>query len=172
MTFRRQICFASIITPWRGPFFSKIFHIHCTLIRGGIVIQPGLNINYSLHHSAFWSYFLSVVQISSIADFSSMHSGEFCPFLQISTFACLFPCYLWSIWISFFLLVKLTIIDVFCKITCRIWTLKHRMNQAILFLVFFSYIFIYCTKPQNWIYRKGWGRSDLDQQKKKKKMQL
>ena len=50
----------------------------CTLIRGGgIVIQPGLNINYSLHHSAFLSYFLSVVQISTIEKLVLCTVGNF-----------------------------------------------------------------------------------------------
>ena len=46
----------------------------------------------------------------------------------------------------FLSLLKLAIINVFCKVSCRIWILKHGMNQAILFLVFF---FIYFLKKLN-----------------------
>ena len=58
-----------------------------TLIRGVIVIQPGLK--YELFHYTMvhFDHILSGVQISTIADFSSMHSGEFCPLLHISSFA-------------------------------------------------------------------------------------
>jgi hypothetical protein len=37
----------------------------------------------------------------------------------------------------FWELVKIAIIAVSCKITCRIWILMHGMNPAISFLVFF-----------------------------------
>ena len=71
--------------------YAAIVAVH--IDKGGIVIQPGLK--YELYHYTMvhFDYILSGVQISTIADFSSMHSGEFCPLLQISTFACLFPYY-------------------------------------------------------------------------------
>ena len=55
--------------------------------KGAIVIQPGLK--YELFHYTMvhFDHILSGVQISTIADFSSMHSGEFCPLLEISSFA-------------------------------------------------------------------------------------
>ena len=40
-------------------------------------------VHYTMVH---FDHILSGVQISTIADFSSMHSGEFCPLLQISSF--------------------------------------------------------------------------------------
>ena len=53
--------------------------LHCTLIRGVIVIQLGLK--YELFHYTMvhFDHILSEVQISTIADFSSIHSIEFCP---------------------------------------------------------------------------------------------
>ena len=75
-----------------------IFTRHCTLIRGVIVIHPGLK--YGLFHYTMvhFDHILSGIQISTIADFISMHSGDFCPLLQISSFAWLFLCYHGSIW--------------------------------------------------------------------------
>ena len=67
-------------------FFNDPISIHCTLIRGAMVIQPCYK--YELFHYTMvhFDHILSGVQISTIADFSSMHSGEFCPLLQISRF--------------------------------------------------------------------------------------
>ena len=69
---------------------------HPTLIRGAVIIQQGLKSQliitiYYIH--CILTKFQLCVQSSHIADFSPLHSGEFCPLLQISTFACLFPCY-------------------------------------------------------------------------------
>ena len=72
--------------PSPGPRITKKTCRECRLIRGVIVIQPGLK--YELFHYTMvhFDHILSGVQISTIADFSSMHSGEFCPLLQISSF--------------------------------------------------------------------------------------
>ena len=61
--------------------------LQCTLIRGVIVIHPGLK--YGLFHYTMvhFDHILSGIQISTIADSISMHSGDFCPLLQISSFA-------------------------------------------------------------------------------------
>ena len=61
--------------------------MHCTLIRGAIVIHPGLK--YELFHYTMvhFDHILSGVQILSIADLSSMHNGDFRPFLPITIFA-------------------------------------------------------------------------------------
>ena len=70
-----------------GPKCSEEKCKQCTLIRGAMVIHPGLT--YELFHYTMvhFDHILSGVQISTIADFSSMHSGDFCPLLQISSFA-------------------------------------------------------------------------------------
>ena len=55
--------------------YAHIFEAQCTLIRGVIVIHPGLK--YGLFHYTLvhFDHILSGVQISTIADFSSMHSA-------------------------------------------------------------------------------------------------
>ena len=51
-----------------------------------MVIKPGLKYELFHYNIMHYDHIFSGVQISTIADFSSMHSGEFCPLFQILTF--------------------------------------------------------------------------------------
>ena len=55
--------------------------------KGVIVFHLGLK--YELFHYTMmhFDHSLSGLQIPTIADFSTLHSGYFCPLLQISSFA-------------------------------------------------------------------------------------
>ena len=137
--------------------------LHCTLIRGGIVIQPGLNINYSLHHSAFWSYLFVCSTNFNYCRFYNYAQWEILSIITNFNFCMPFFSMLSLFNLKIFLsLLKLAIINVFCKVSCRIWILKHGMNQAILFLVFF---FIYFLKK---IFKK----KNFKKKKKKKKFKF
>ena len=66
---------------------------HCTLIRGAMVIQPGLKSTFFITPCCILTIFCLGVQSSSISDFNPMHNGEFSPLIQISTFPWLFSCH-------------------------------------------------------------------------------
>ena len=92
--FENESSFRNPFWKWKHTYGKvRICKWQCTLIRGVIVIHPGLK--YGLFHYTMvhFDHILSGVQISTIADFSSMHSGDFCLLLQISSFAWLFSCY-------------------------------------------------------------------------------
>jgi len=97
--FENERSFRKTFWKWKHTYGKvRICKWQCTLIRGVIVIHPGLK--YGLFHYTLvhFDHILSGIQISTIADFSSMHSGEFCPLLQISSFPWLFSWYHGSIW--------------------------------------------------------------------------
>ena len=97
--FENESSFRNPFWKWKHTYGKvRICKWQCTLIRGVIVIHPGLK--YGLFHYTLvhFDHILSGIQISTIADFSSMHSGDFCLLLQISSFAWLFLCYHGIIW--------------------------------------------------------------------------
>ena len=117
-----------IISMSRSPF-----SIQCTLIRGGIVIQPGLK------------YKLFITPWCILAIFSVCSTNfNYCRFQLLCTVVNFVHYYKFQLLHAFFHviidqfdffceLVKLAIIAVFCKIPCRKWILKHGMNPAIFF---------------------------------------
>ena len=111
--------------------------LHCTLIRGVMVIHPGLK--YELFHYTMvhFDHILSGVQISTIADFRFYAQWWLLSIITNFKFCMNFFMLSWFNLKYFWELVKIAIIAVFCKITCRIWILIHGMNTAISFLVFF-----------------------------------